>query len=168
MHMHRDTLARWLLALTVAVLIPAAQAGQLYKSVGPDGRTVYSDHPPADGQSAKKIEYKDQPTSSLGERDNSYEAQLQRLRASAPKIAEAPSGTVLYMAQWCGYCKQAKAYLAARSIPYTAYDIDTKEGLAAYASTGHSKGGIPFMTRGSATLRGFSADAYDRFFAKNQ
>lgn len=168
MMMHSGSPARWLLALMFAVLVPMANAGQLYKSVGPDGRTVYSDHPPADGQSAQKIEYKDQPTSSLGERDNSYEAQLQRLRASAPKIAEAPSGTVLYMAQWCGYCKKAKAYLAARSIPYTAYDIDTKEGLASYASTGHSKGGIPFLMRGSATLRGFSADAYDRFFSRTQ
>jgi len=43
-------------ALCIAgmLAVPAA-AQQLYRSVGPDGRVVYSDRPPADGRKAEKV-----------------------------------------------------------------------------------------------------------------
>lgn len=48
--------ACFLPALCMAsVLAASAAAQQLYRSVGPDGRVVYSDRPPVDGRKAEKV-----------------------------------------------------------------------------------------------------------------
>jgi glutaredoxin len=95
----------------------AASAQTLYRSVGPDGRPVYSDKPP-----------------------------------------------VLYAAAWCGYCRQARAYLARAGIPYEDVDIDTPAGKAAFVAAGGG-GGVPLLIVKGQPLRGYSELAYDQAFA---
>ena len=151
--------------LAAALLLadsPAAQQ-QLYKSVAPDGRIIYSDRPPADGRVEKTITYYDQPSSGLSPQVLAY---LEDLKRRSPTSKAAPSdGTILYMATWCGYCRQAKAFLASRNIPYREFDIDTQEGLAAFAGAGGGKG-VPLLIHGGARVRGFSAATYETVFAK--
>jgi glutaredoxin len=85
--------------------------------------------------------------------------QMERAGRSASG-GEPTYGIVLYSAAWCGYCKQAKAYLAAHRIAYRDVDIDTQAGLAEFAHAGASKG-IPLLISGSTRLQGYSSDAYD-------
>lgn len=145
------------------VLLSTAHGQQLYKSVGPDGRVVYSDRQPTQGRLEKTIKYEEQPSSDLAAQSSSYVEQLRRLRASAPKAAVAAEGTILYSAKWCRYCDQAKAFLASRNIPYREVDIDTPQGLAALAGTGAGKG-IPLLVRGATRLQGFSRASYESVF----
>jgi glutaredoxin len=145
-------------------------AQTLFKSIGSDGRVVYSDKPPIEGRLAKTLKAEDLPNTAL---PAGYEAELQRLRqslnlngsktANATPNASASANPVLFTAVWCGYCKQAKAYLASKGVQYDSIDIDTPSGKSAFAATGGS-GGIPLLVANGKQLRGFNTQAYDKFF----
>lgn len=149
--------------LGIAATSTPAGAQQLFKSVGPDGRVTYSDRPPTDGRVEKTLKLAPQPSSSLSPQSQSYVEQLKRLRAAAPPTAAPPGQTLLYSASWCGYCRQAKAFMASRGLAYREIDIDSESGLAAFAAAGG--GGIPLLVQGERRLQGFSARSYEAFFA---
>jgi glutaredoxin len=155
--------------LIVLFFAGLACAQTLYKSIGTDGRVVYSDKPPLDGKLAKTMKAEDLPNTAL---PAGYEAELQRLRQnlnlngnkSAPApLAVASGSNVLFTAVWCGYCRQAKAYLANKGVQYEAIDIDTPSGKSTFAATGGS-GGIPLLVANGKQIRGFSTQAYDKIF----
>jgi glutaredoxin len=67
---------------------------------------------------------------------------------------------ILYSADWCGYCRKAKAHLEGRGVPYQVRDVDmpaAKREL--YAKTGSK--GIPAMDIGGRMLKGYNAGSYD-------
>lgn len=151
------------LLFVLAFAAAAAGAQQVYKSIGPDGRTIYSERPPAEGKVEKTLQYAPAPATPLS---NSYAEQLKRVPASSPITISIPAGRpVLFSAAWCGYCKQAKAYMAGKGIGFTEFDIDTKEGLSAFAAAGGGKG-IPLLVNGPVRVQGFSPASYDAVFAK--
>ena len=135
----------------------------MYKSVGPDGRIVYSDRPPVEGQLEATIKFEHLPSSPLPASTASYLEQL-RKTGPAPSTSTAPKGVVLYSASWCGFCRRAKAYLAASGISYQEFDIDTEDGRAAFAQAGGGKG-VPVLIADGQRLQGFTPAAYDAFFA---
>jgi glutaredoxin len=153
-------------AMVVLAVASVAHAQTVYKSIGPDGRVVYSDHPPAHGKIAKTMTFAVLPSSpvpALPKQSSNHSA------PSAPPPTPDPSppetdGVVLYSATWCGYCKGAKIYLAHQGIPYNEIDIDTDNGRAAFDANGH--GGVPLLVQGSRSIRGFTAQGYDAFFAR--
>lgn len=144
----------------------AAHAGTLYKSVGPDGRIIYSDQPPADSKVEKTIAFTNLPATPLPAAVLRYREELQKgvQKRLADPGNKADSGqTVLFSAEWCGYCRKAKAYLAEKRIPYREYDVDTQEGMRALAALGEGKG-IPVLVRNGRKTQGFSREAYDAVF----
>ena len=159
--MTRRRAAAWATGAWLLASGTVARAQTLYKSVGPDGRIVYSDKPPAEGRVDKTMSFENLPSSPVPAATLSYVAQLRRLRESAPAAIE---GVVLYSATWCGYCRKAKAYLAARSVSYQEIDIDTPAGRSAFAQAGGGKG-VPLLLAKGQRVQGFSADAYDALFA---
>ena len=132
----------------------------LYKSTGPDGKTIYSDRPPA-AQEARTLTFQSEPASPLSAQTLAYIEQLKK-SAQARATAPPPSSreAVLYMAAWCGYCKKAKAYLAARQVAYREFDIDTKDGLLAFAQA-DGKRGVPLLVVDGKSVSGFSTASYD-------
>jgi len=113
---------------------------EIYKSVMPDGRIVYSYTPPSGSTILESI----------------------TPDTTQPNVDSDP--VVLYSATWCGYCKQAKSYLDVHGIAYTDIDIDTREGMAALVNAEGGKN-VPFLTRGDKHIKGFSTAGYDQFFA---
>lgn len=129
--------------VTILSLLAFAQVtwGQeIYKSVTPDGRIVYSYTPPSGSKIVESI----------------------TPDTTEPNVDTDP--VVLYSATWCGYCRQAKSYLDVHGIPYTDIDIGTREGMAALVKAEGGKR-VPFLTRGDQHINGFSTAGYDQFFA---
>lgn len=86
--------------------------------------------------------------------------------AAAPTAAPSPAapsegaeGVVVYVTEWCPYCRQAREYLDAEGVPYTAVDIEESEAAyAAYQEAGGT-GGIPLVVIGETTMEGWSQEA---------
>ncbi len=153
-----------LLSCMAGLAAAPAAAQTLYKSIGPDGAVVYSDRPPPGGRVEKTMKFDNLPASALPAATTAHlEQQLKNLRASS--AAAAPAGdVVLYSAQWCGYCKKAKAWLAENRVAYREVDIDTPDGMASFAQAGGGKG-VPLLLAGGERVQGFSTGAYGRLFA---
>ena len=78
--------------------------------------------------------------------------------ASEPGVApgERPE-VVLYVTEWCPYCKQAREYMAAEGVPHRVVDIEASaEGAREYQERGGT-GGIPLVAVGAETIEGWSA-----------
>lgn len=154
--------AAWLLG-TAGIALAAESPGSttLYKSVGPDGKTIYSDHPPAQARTSKPLVFRNAPASAL---PPEAVAEVDRMRKSAGTPAAPPAGeTVLFSASWCGYCQKAKSYLNARNLPYREVDVDTPQGKQAFVNAGGG-GGVPLLVAKGRSVAGFSTGAYDAVF----
>lgn len=135
----------------------------LFKSIGPDGKTIYSDRPTPNAREAKTLTFHNAPASPLSAETLLY---IDQLKKSADANTKTPgtSETVLFSAVWCGYCKLAKTYLATKKVSYREVDIDTKDGLLAYARAG-GKQGVPLLVANGQSLSGFSSASYDAILA---
>lgn len=135
-------------------------AQSLYKSIGPDGKIVYSDRPPTEGRLEKTLEFKNLPSNTLSP---TQLEQLKRQKSGQKSVySDQP---VIYTTNWCGYCKKAKAYLSSKGISYKEFDIETDSGMVAYAQAGGT-GGVPLLVHRGQRVRGFSAQAYDSLFGR--
>ena len=154
------------LIVVAALALPAAvHAATLYKSIGPNGEIVYSDQPPQSGKVEKTFNLSNLPSTPLPDSVVKYRNDLQksmekRLADSGRADSKQP---VIFTAKWCGYCRQALAYLGEKKIGYTEHDIDTPSGMRAFAAAGGS-GGVPLLLLGEQKVRGFSRPAYDSLF----
>lgn len=146
------------------LVIGSSNAQTVYQSIGPDGKTIYSDHPISDAKIVKTTKFEYLPSSVV---PPSTMTNLDTLRKKKPSqnVTAHSDGITLYSAPWCGYCKKAKAYLNFKGIAYQDVDIDTLDGKLAFAQTG--KKSIPFLVDGRRAIQGFSLAAYDAFLAVN-
>jgi glutaredoxin len=110
------------------------------------------------------------PSSALPAAAVSHMEQWRKSRAesNAPRTERfGLTGTVLYSAKWCPYCREAKAYLAGKAIAFQEFDIDTRPGLEAFAGADGGKG-VPLLVSGAARVQGYRPAAYDAFFARRK
>ncbi len=146
-----------------AMVAMTVNAETVYKVTGPDGEVTYSDKPPAGGSRAETFEFRNLPSSPLPPEVLRFREQLEKSAQSRSNAARAPRAdeVQLFTAKWCGYCKRAKAHLAASQVGYYEYDIETADGMRAFIDAG-GRGGVPLLVRGEQRIQGYSAAAYDR------
>ena len=142
-------------------------AQTVYKSIGPDGRVVYSDHAPTSGHLEKTMKFENLPASALPASAASFMENFRRTHPAGANDAQSTSGggATLYSASWCGYCKQAKAWLAARGVTYREVDVDSPNGVTEFAQATGGGGAIPVLFTKGRRINGFSAAAYEAVFA---
>lgn len=71
---------------------------------------------------------------------------------------------ILYYADWCGYCRRAKAHLNDRRVPYELRDVDTPAAKRELLAKTGSRG-IPALDVGGRILKGYSEGGYDELLA---
>jgi len=130
-----------------------AQAQQVYRMVGPDGRVTFSDRPPPASANAAT-------TSESGVTGSSPAAppglpfELRQIALKYP--------VVLYTGDNCTPCDAGRSLLAGRGVPFSektvksAADTDALQRLGGDAS-------LPFLTIGSQQLKGFSDAEWTQF-----
>ncbi len=155
---------RALVLLAVLLLSISTAAQTLYKSIGPDGNATYSDRAPTEGKIEKTISVRSLPNTAIPEKTL---AELQALRKGMKSPSNLGTGVTLFSASWCGYCKQAKAFMASRGIKYSEHDIDTPDGKATFAQAGGAAG-IPLLIANGTKLQGFSLQSYESLFPNQQ
>lgn len=131
------------LLLIFALFALPAQA-EIYKVIGADGRVSYTDKNP---QSAAA------KTEKLSIQAYSGAPSATAPNASARKVT-------LLSAQWCGACRQAKAYMISRRIAFEEWDVDRSD----YARTKMRElgaNGVPVILVGKQAMVGFSAERLD-------
>ena len=78
--------------------------------------------------------------------------------AAPVRNADGKPEVVLYVTEWCPYCKQARDYMAAEGVPHRVVDIEASaENQQEYQARGGT-GGIPLVAVGTQTIEGWSAD----------
>ncbi|HWM44381.1 MAG TPA: glutaredoxin family protein [Burkholderiales bacterium] len=128
----------------LSVCIPAS-AQQIHRWVDADGRVHYGDKAPSGVKSA--------PVQS---RISSY--------AGRPVVSGVPSAGAtrpeikMYTTDWCGYCRQAKAFFARQGIRYTELDVE-KSPAAREEYQRMGARGVPVILVGTQRMNGYSEES---------
>lgn len=134
------------------LLANSANAQQVYRIVGPDGKVSFSDQPPPVTSSAKII-------TSAGSASNSGETSALpfELRQVANKYP-----VTLFTGENCSPCASARSLLTGRGIPFTEKTIVTQEDSKALQRLSGDTS-LPFATIGGQQLNGFSDTEWTQF-----
>jgi glutaredoxin len=135
-----------------SMLAPLAQAQQVYRIVGPDGKVTFSDQPPPAASTAKVSAGKG--SSAGGAATASLPFELKQVASKYP--------VTLYSGDNCVPCGAGRSLLTSRGIPFTERTVTTAEDAQALQRlSGDSS--LPFMTIGSQQLKGFADAEWTQF-----
>ena len=141
-----------LVASAACLLASAAQAQQVYRIVGADGKVTFSDKPPADSNA--KV------TSGSGGIGAGARGSIQlpfELRQVASKYP-----VTLYTGENCSPCVSARSMLTSRGIPFIEKTVTTAEDSQALQRIS-GENSLPFATVGSQQLKGFADSEWTQF-----
>ena len=101
----------------------------------------------------------------------SLERAMEKAAENAKKLAAVPPSTasrsaahvVLYSTAWCGYCKQARAWLSQKKIPFVEKDIEKEQSAAMElaqkaAAQNVRPGGVPVIDFRGTLVLGFDKE----------
>jgi glutaredoxin len=131
----------------------AAQAQQIYRIVGENGRVTFTDQAPAPSSTAK--------VSTIGVNLTAGTANTGGLPFDLQQIA-LKYPVVLYTANNCAVCNTARSHLMSRGIPFAEKSVTTNEEIEAFLKlSGDSP--MPYLTIGSQQLKGYSAGDWSQY-----
>ncbi|WP_029525224.1 glutaredoxin family protein [Polaromonas glacialis] len=149
--------SRALLALVLAagaVTALQAQAQQVYRIVGPDGKVTFSDRLPSVPVNGAKVSEDSADTPGGAAVAAGLPFELRQVALKYP--------VVLYTGDNCAPCGAGRSLLTSRGVPFsektvrTAADTEALQRLSGEAS-------LPFLTIGSQQLKGFSDAEWTQF-----
>jgi glutaredoxin len=130
----------------------SAQAQQIFRIVGPDGKVTFSDRPPEDPKA------KAAPAAVVGMGTaNNLAALPFELRNAASRYP-----VTLYTAANCSACASARSFLGTRGVPFTERTVGSNEDIEALQRLSGSQT-VPFATIGAQQLKGFSEAEWGQF-----
>jgi glutaredoxin len=142
------TLTLCTLTVLASVLTIGDALAQVYRYTDENGRVVYSSQKPVNSQDLKQVRIRQNTVASDGYAHNEAENR----------------DVVIYTAEWCGYCKSAKAYFDELGIDYSEYDIEkSRQAYLDYRSLGGS--GLPLIMVGEKKMTGFSRKGFQKLYA---
>ncbi len=130
-----------------------AQAQQVYRIVGPDGKVTFSDKPPPATSNAK-VTSSTGASVAAGSASNKLPFDLRQVASKYP--------VTLYTGENCSPCGSARALLMGRGVPFTEKTVVTLADAAALQRLS-GENSLPFGTIGGQHLKGFSDAEWTQF-----
>ena len=124
-----------------------ANAQQLYKWVGPDGKVTYSDTPPP--STVKQVEKKSARFGEVSASNLPFEL--------AETVRNHP--VTLYSSAQCAPCDAGRALLTSRGIPFSEKTVTTNEDIARLRQAA-SDGQLPLLIVGRNKQKGFESGGW--------
>ena len=131
-----------------------ANAQQIFRIVGPDGRVTFSDKPPQDtGTQASAAKAIPLP-GAAGADVASLPFELRQAATRYP--------VTLYTSPDCGPCGGGRAMLTARGIPFSERTVTTNDDIEALKRMAGAAS-LPLLTIGGQQIKGFSETEWGQF-----
>lgn len=132
-----------------------ANAQQVFRIVGPDGRVTFSDRPPAEGQAkTAPVVSMSGSNAAAAAADNNLPFELRTAATRYP--------VTLYSRPGCVPCDSGRAFLAGRGIPFQERTVTSQEDVEALTRLAGTPT-LPFATIGAQQLKGFSEVEWSQF-----
>jgi len=148
-----------------AAFLPEAW-GQIYQYTDKHGNVVFSDKPPA-GSNAKEKQLKEDGIYWSNKSEADYPSYKENKEGSTTPVREEKRSrdysrvtAVMYMTDWCGYCKKARQYIGSLGAGLIEYNIDKDQGKKAEMK--QKSGGstsVPLIDIDGTIIRGFNQAA---------
>ena len=135
---------------TLVALATAAQAQQVYRIVGPDGKVTFSDRAPSGGAEAAQA----------GSRPRAPPAPDAPPHQLRPRARRLPP--TLYTPHHRQPCNSARNLLINRGVPFTERTITSNEDIDALKQLS-GVASLPFGTIGGQQLKGFSDSEWSQY-----
>jgi glutaredoxin len=145
------------LPVALALLAGSAQAQQVYRIVGPDGKVTFSDQPPPASAPAQKV-------TSVGTArggDAALDASTANLPATLKTVVNKYPVT-LYTTASCAPCDQGRALLTQRGVPFAEKTIATNDDKQAFEKLG-SNATVPLLMLGGQKVNGFETVEWNNY-----
>lgn len=157
MFLARPFLALGLMGLLAGVLTgySDANAQQIFRIVGPDGRVTFSDQPPLEANGNRKTA----PVAGLP--SGGPAAGGANLPFELRQVANRYPVT-LYTSPTCAPCATGRAMLAGRGIPFTERTVTSNEDIEALKRVAGAAS-LPFLTIGGHQIKGYSDTEWSQF-----
>jgi glutaredoxin len=130
-----------------------ANAQQIFRIVGADGRVTFSDKPPLDANG--------KPTAAPAVSLSGGGAQTASLPIELRNAVNRYPVT-LYTAPGCVPCGSARAMLSGRGVPFTEKTVSSNEDIEALKRIAGGAS-VPFLTIGGQQLKGYSETEWAQF-----
>lgn len=137
------------------VLLPAS--AEIFKWVDDQGNVHFTDKPPETAKTEKvKVEINSFTSPTVA--PFNFDPSLISRRKTSTDV-------VMYSAVWCGYCKKARRYFQANSIPFEEYDIEkSSKGKRDYKKLNGR--GVPIILVGDRRMDGFSESSFNKIYQR--
>ena len=153
MFLARPALAAALLGLLAASSL-SANAQQIFRIVGPDGRVTFSDRPPVDAAGRATAAPVVAMPSTTGDATASLPFELRTVVNRYP--------VTLYSRPGCIPCEGGRRFLTNRGVPFSERTVTSQEDIEALQRLAGTPT-LPFITIGGQQLKGFSEVEWSQF-----
>jgi glutaredoxin len=147
-------LLRLILACLFLLSFGPAASSQVYKWRDKDGNLVISTTPPPPGiQSEKRATDQSQRADPDSKHSDASREAVEEVELGRPNR---DIKVLMYITDWCPYCKKASAYLKSLGVDLTEYDVEKDpEKNREYLEKGNNEKGVPLIDIEGILLRGF-------------
>ena len=146
--MEKPTLPIMLIS-SIFLLYSYTGNAEIYKWVDKQGRLHFTDNPPENKQ-IEEVKLKINTYSSV------------EIKPLIERLAK-PGKVVIYSAEWCGICKQAKQYFQKNNIAYISYDVEKSRTGKMDFKLLRGKS-VPIIIVGNKRMNGFTASRFEKVY----